>query len=141
MLTKVPEEGIECIVSVFIACLKLGFPMEWKRARVIMIPKPGKDKSLPKSYRPISLLPVLGKLLERVLASRISKHLEERKYLNPNQSGFRKGRSTNDQRFRLAQSVGNCMTMGKDTLGHFLDVKKAFDSVWSVWWSARRSEV
>lgn len=54
-------------------CLYLGcFPRVWKRARIVIIRKPGKtDYTSPKSYRPIGLLPINGKVLERIICSRI----------------------------------------------------------------------
>ncbi|GBP96405.1 RNA-directed DNA polymerase from mobile element jockey [Eumeta japonica] len=49
-------------------CLELGyFPRAWKVAAIKVIPKPGRKTARPKSYRPIGLLPVLGKTVERML--------------------------------------------------------------------------
>ena len=61
------------VVSMFDACLRDGcFPSEGKKARVVILPKsPEKPRSDPASYRPISLLPVLGKTLERLMVGRL----------------------------------------------------------------------
>ncbi|KAJ0169511.1 hypothetical protein K1T71_015098 [Dendrolimus kikuchii] len=61
-------------------CLKLGyFPAVWKEATVVVLRKPGKDDySQPKSYRPIGLLPVMGKILERLIVNRLTWHLVPR---------------------------------------------------------------
>lgn len=76
-------------------CLELShFPTIWKRARIILIPKSGKDLSKPDGYRPISLLPVWGKVLDKLLTTRLVYFLESNKLLNNAQHGFRKGRST-----------------------------------------------
>lgn len=62
------------ILQLYNQYLRIGyFPARWKRATTICIPKPGKeDYMAPKSYRPIRLLPVLGKVLERLFTRRIS---------------------------------------------------------------------
>ncbi|GFW19845.1 hypothetical protein TNCV_3561481 [Trichonephila clavipes] len=54
--------------------------MSWKTAVVIPILKPDKNSALAESYRPISLLPVLSKLAEKVILARLNDHLEREKY-------------------------------------------------------------
>ena len=104
--------------------------MARKQAKVVMLPKPGKDLSKPTSYRPISLLPAIGKIFERIIASRLSTFLESTKYFDENQAGFRKKRSTVDQLFKLSQSISTALKKHKKAVGVFLDVEKAFDAVW-----------
>ena len=104
--------------------------MAWKQAKVIMIPKPGKDLTKPTSYRPISLLPAIGKIFERIIARRLSSFLEKANYFDENQAGFRKKRSSVDQLFKLSQSVSTALKKHKKAVGVFLDVEKAFDAVW-----------
>ena len=94
-----------------------------------MLPKPGKDLTKPTSYRPISLLPAMGKIFERIVASRLSTFLEKSNYFNENHAGFRKKRSTLDQLFKLSQSVSTALKKHKKAAGVFLDVEKAFDAV------------
>ena len=53
------------------------FPSLWKNANVVPIPKPTTDKSSPSGYRPVSLLPIISKLLERHIYSVLSDHLAE----------------------------------------------------------------
>ena len=69
------------------------FPTAWKRARITPIHK-ASDPSLPKNYRPISILPIDSKLLERHVHSLIPKHLCENKPISPQQWGFMSKRST-----------------------------------------------
>ena len=104
--------------------------MAWKQAKVVMLPKKGKDLTKPTSYRPISLLPAMGKIFERIVASRLSAFLEKVNYFDENQAGFRKKRSTVDQLFKLSQSVSTALKKHKNAVGVFLDVEKAFDAVW-----------
>ena len=68
-----------------------------------MIPKPNKDASIAKNYRPISLLSCIGKLFERLLAGRMSKYLEKNGLFFKNQSGYRRGKMTSDHLLRLVE--------------------------------------
>ena len=70
------------------------FPRPMKEAKLVLIPKPIKNDGDPKTYRPISLLSVFGKVLEAMLESRLRGEIEERGGLHEKQHGFRRGRST-----------------------------------------------
>jgi len=73
--------------------LSSSFPSMWKMAVVVPLLKPLKDPSLPLSYRPISVLSVLSKILERILDRRLVWFLETNKILSHSQYGCRRGRS------------------------------------------------
>jgi len=94
MLRKAWPALGESITHLFDRCIKEGsFPNCWKVARLVIIPKPGAtDLSLVKSFRPISLLPVLGKALESIIILKIDTEttLNEQK----EQHGFTAGKST-----------------------------------------------
>jgi hypothetical protein len=82
--------------SLYNACLtSRSFPDTWKVGRLVLLQKPGKPPNIPSAYRPIVLLDEAGKLLERIVADRIVRHLTN---TGPNlaeaQHGFREGRST-----------------------------------------------
>jgi Reverse transcriptase (RNA-dependent DNA polymerase)/Endonuclease-reverse transcriptase len=131
LLKKLPLRGIQRIVTIINGCLKLSyFPERWKYAKVIAIPKPGKEASNPHSYRPISLLCSLSKLLERVILSRINDHLEEHEILPPEQHGFRTKFSTTKQLHKLITTAKTGLTNKQSTGIIMLDVEKAFDRVW-----------
>ncbi|CAF1643525.1 unnamed protein product [Rotaria magnacalcarata] len=68
-------------------------PTKWKTANIILILKPKKDKQHPSSYRPISLVNCLGKLLEKIIKQRLMLELERRNILPEHQAGFRPGKS------------------------------------------------
>ena len=70
------------------------------------------------------------KLFERVIKKRLRKHLEDNSFFSKYQSGFRKSRSTNDYYFRLSQTIMESFNRGEHVIAAFLDVEKAFDSVW-----------
>ncbi|GFU86368.1 putative RNA-directed DNA polymerase from transposon BS [Trichonephila clavipes] len=77
------------------------FPKSWKTAVVVPILKPGKNSALAESYRPISLLPVLSKLAEKVILARFNDYLERENILIPEQHGFRPRLSTPIQLLRV----------------------------------------
>ena len=106
------------------------FPRKWKKAKVTMVPKPGRDKTKASSYRPISLLSCLGKIYERHICNHLIAILKEKKFINDIQSGFWKGRSTQEHLFRLSQDIFNGFKKRECTVAIFLDVQAAFDSVW-----------
>ena len=131
ILKNLDRENLSNIALIYNSCLRTGyFPNAWKQAKVVMLPKPGKDLTKPTSYRPISLLPAMGKIFERIVASRLSAFLEKVDYFDENQAGFRKKRSTVDRLFKLSQSVSTALKKYKKAVGVFLDVEKAFDAVW-----------
>jgi Reverse transcriptase (RNA-dependent DNA polymerase). len=94
-------ERLDALDDLFNACLRHAvFPRIWKRGRVTYLLKPGdREKTDPGSYRPICLLPVVGKLFEGVLLRLLKPTLEMRS--SEAQHGFREGRSTEDAITRL----------------------------------------
>ncbi|GFU55340.1 RNA-directed DNA polymerase from mobile element jockey [Trichonephila clavipes] len=104
----------------------------WKTASVIPILKPGKDPTLPDSFRPISLLPVLSKITEKIIQKRLCQHLNDNDILIPQQHGFRAGLSTSHQLLRVVEYIKTGFRDRKSTGAVFLDIQKAFDRVWHV---------
>jgi hypothetical protein len=122
---------VSILVVLFNAILcKQYFPAAWKRARVFSILKPGKDPALPSSYRPVSLLDTIGKLFEKILLSRILHEVSGRGLLRDEQFGFRPKHSTALQLTRLVERVSRNFDEKMLTGAVFLDVAKAFDTVW-----------
>lgn len=85
------------------------FPKIWKFAVIILIPKQNKPKHLSSSYRPISLLPVLGKLFEKVLLKRLRPILQNIQIIPNNQFGFRNRHSTIHQVHRLTDEISTAL--------------------------------
>ncbi|GFV62651.1 probable RNA-directed DNA polymerase from transposon X-element [Trichonephila clavipes] len=106
------------------------FPSAWKTAVVVPILKPGKDPTLAESHRPISLLPILSKLAEKIISTRLNDFLETNKILIPEQHGFRPRLSTTHQLLRVVEYIKEGNNMGQCTAAVFLDIQKAFDRVW-----------
>ncbi|KAH1020868.1 hypothetical protein HUJ04_010460 [Dendroctonus ponderosae] len=72
------------------------FPREWKEARLVLVPKPGKVVELPSSYRPLCLINSAAKIYEHLLKARLEEDIQRGGGLSPNQFGFIKGRCTLD---------------------------------------------
>ncbi|GFW96309.1 RNA-directed DNA polymerase from mobile element jockey [Trichonephila clavipes] len=106
------------------------FPKSWKTAVVVPILKPGKNSALAESYRPISLLPVLSKLAEKIILARLNDYLEREKILIPEQHGFRPRLSTSHQLLRVVEFIKEGNNNDESTAAVFLDIQKAFDRVW-----------
>ncbi|XP_076324219.1 uncharacterized protein LOC143232530 [Tachypleus tridentatus] len=108
------------------------YPPSCKSAiiKVIHVPKTNPASSNPKDYRPISLINNIGKLLKKILATRITWYLESEELLSEIQNASRKNRQTADHLVPLTESVTQGFNRNHTTVGLFLDVKQAFDSVW-----------
>ena len=82
ILKELPEFGIAFIVHIFNAILRnLSFPLQWKTAQIKMILKPGKPPDMASSYRPISPLPILSKVLETLLVKKIQSIMSKNLFL------------------------------------------------------------
>jgi hypothetical protein len=129
-LKHLPQRAVILLVQIFNAILLTHhFPSLWKHARVISILKTGKDPALPSSYRTISLLDVIGILFEKILLARILREVSERGLMRDEQFRFRPGHSTSLKLARLVERMSR--NFGEKLTGAvFLDVAKAFDTVW-----------
>ena len=81
------------------------------------------------NYRPVSLLCVLSKVFEKVMYDRIITFLENLKYLNKNQFGFRNNKSTYMALITLVEKITQVLKKGEYVVGIFLDSSKAFETV------------
>ena len=131
ILKKLPRKGISKITQLINAIFRLKYvPVLWKTAEVIMIPKPGKPINEVKSYRPISLLPVISKLFEKLFLRRIKKIIEEKQVVPTHQFGFRNKHSTVDQVHLITDVIEKCLKEKIICSAIFLDVAQSFDKVW-----------
>ena len=122
----------DLFVNLLNKCLHLGhFPTPWKTVEIKVLKKPNKnDLSDLKSYRPIGLLPVLSKVLERLIKSRITFRSKIDKSWNSNQFGFRSGKSTEDALISICKTVKQAKLKNEATVLISLDIDAAFDSAW-----------
>jgi hypothetical protein len=117
--------------AMYNCCLKHGtFPTRWKRAQLIPIIKPGKENNDEVSkYRPISLLTVGGKVLEKLMINRINHHLYA-ECMSNNQYGFKLQTSTTDAAMAVKAYVEKGFRSGEVAVLVSLDVQCAFNSGW-----------
>lgn len=129
---KCLEELLPTLINLFNASLNEGeVPQFWKIAKIIFLKKPNKsDYTNPKSRRPISLLHVLSKVMERIITDRISFFSRRNKYLDDQQFGFQRGVSAEHAALKLANHLVANFKRKKETIVVFLDVVNAFPSVW-----------
>lgn len=115
------------LTQVMNKCVSEGtFPTVWKSGRLLVLPKGnGKPPTDPKAYRPITLLPVLGKVLERVMLWSVP---ELTRGISPNQHGFMQGRSTTTALGAILRAVDECTNKYLQAI--FLDIAGAFDNAW-----------
>ena len=120
------------ITAMHNGCLRQGvFPKGWKTAKIIPITKPGKHNSVDASkYRPISLLNIGGKVLEKALINRINYHVYSTDYLNHNQYVFTPQTSTIDVIMAVTEFIEEGLRTGEVTVTESLDVEGAFNSAW-----------
>ena len=95
-----------------------------------MIAKPGKPATEVSSYRPISLLSVLSKLLEKLFIKQLKQIIDEKLLIPIHQFGFREQHSTLDQIHRITDVIEKAFEEKKVCSAVFLDVSQAFDKVW-----------
>jgi len=104
------------------------FPNAWKTAFIHPLPKVASPSS-PTDYRPISILPTLSKVLEKIVRHQIECYLDNNNIININQNGFRSGRNTGTALLNVIETVRGNIDVGKITVLVLLDFSKAFDSV------------
>ena len=89
----------------------------------------GEDPTEFAGYRPVSVLPVLSQLFERVIRVRLVGFLDRHRVIVPGQFGFRAGHSTAIAVLDMVERVRGAWGRGNAALGVFIDLKKAFDTV------------
>ena len=104
------------------------FPDALKLANITPILKSG-DESTLSNYRPISVLPAFSKILERIMYNRIYKYISKNNILYNKQFGFQNNTSIEHALLQMIDDMSNAFERGELTLGIFIDLSKAFDTV------------
>ena len=127
---KMISSHLETLLSnLFNECLSLGiYPNSFKTALVQPRYKSGSRKSI-LNYRPISILPVLGKVFERLIFKRLYNFVTNSGIISPNQFGFIKNKSTSQANLKLIHTCLPALNKETYTLSVFLDFSKAFECV------------
>ena len=106
------------------------FPSQLKSAIVMtLLMKLGSDVEVLKNYRPVSNLSFISKVIEKVVASRILDHMKENNLLDPMQSAYRSGHSTETALLRVHNDIVSAIDKGHSVFLILLDLSAAFDTV------------
>ena len=117
------------LTKYFNTCMKEGyFPDKLKTGRISPIYKK-EDEQLLENYRPVSTLPVFGKILEKLIYQRLYSFLISKGVINENQFGFRKGHSTSHALNYSVEHIESLTKKKQHVLGVFIDLSKAFDTL------------
>ena len=117
-MLKLCDKSIITPLSIFLQnCI------DTKKSNIVPVRKKG-DKQIVDNYRPVSLLPILGKIFERIIFNSIFEYLEENNLLCPNQSGFRPSDSCEYQLLSILHEIYKSFDCNppKDVRGIFLDL-------------------
>ena len=116
--------------ATFKQCKETGvFPSEWKKDNIVPIHQK-EDKQTLKNYRPVSLLPICGKILEKLLFNEMFNFFIESKLISPNHPGFKPGDSCINQLLSITRDIYEFFDVRLEVGSVFLDISKAFDKVW-----------
>lgn len=131
ILKQLPSVAITALTQIFNAVLRTShFPSQWKVAQIILVLKPGKPAEETTSYRPISLLPILSKMFEKLFFGRLKQQLDALNIVPDHQFGFRENHATIEQVHRVVQILHRTFEEKKYCSAAFLDITQAFDKVW-----------
>ena len=115
---------------IFRSCIENGkFPSEWKKANVVPVHKKGNKQTL-ENYLPLSLLPICGKIFERLIYNSLFEFFIANELISSNQSGFKPNDSSINQLLSITHEIYKSFDDGYEVRGVFLDISKAFDKVW-----------
>ena len=104
------------------------FPVAWGRAQLKLLPKSGDLASI-KNWRPISILPLVGKMMERIMHKHMMAHIDSHDLLSKFQYGYRKNRGTGEAVFDFVSDLFKYKDLSHATAACFIDMRKAFDSI------------
>lgn len=128
---QLPPKAIRFLTIIINAIFRVGyFPRLWKIALIVLINKPGKPPDQVTSYRPISLLPIFAKIIEKIIHSRLMPIIENKCIIPDFQFGFRARHGTTEQVNQVTSLIRRSLEDGSYCSAVFLDVAQAFDKVW-----------
>ena len=130
MLKNISHQTKRRIINLYNNIFHSGtLPQFWKTAYILPIPKPNKNPTITSSYRPISLLSCINKVLEKIIANRIMWFLLKNKNLSPHQVAFKKNQGTADVLLHFDNYVNSALSSSNHVTTLSLDFEKAFDRV------------
>lgn len=135
MLPSVLQKMGPLILTIIMELLNMSLkeakvPPAWKHAVVVpLLKKANADPEVLSNFRPISLLPVFSKILEKHINTQISTFIESQNILHPSQSGFRTGYSTESTLLGVTETIRHLVDKGDTVALILLDLSAAFDTV------------
>ncbi len=131
IIEKCPPSAITNLRQIFNSCQATGyFPNQYKHATIKLISKANKTPQNALNYRPISLLEVPGKILEKIILSRLNSYLTEHNIINNRQHGFRSKRGTQTAITTAYDYASQALANKNQCYIILRDVAKTFDKVW-----------
>ena len=129
--TVILDKVLPLITKIVNKSLSLGYvPRQYKQAIIRpLLKKEGADQTILSNYRPVSNLPFLSKVLEKVVASRLNKHLEDQDLFDPLQSAYRPAHSTETAMVKVKADADKILDDGDAMLLVLLDQSAAFDTI------------
>ena len=131
MIRKSHPTCLLLLLAIFNKVFSTGtYPSQWLSSLVLSFPKPGKSPTLEENLRPISLTSCVGKLLEKILNTRLAMVLESSGVLPVHQFGFRRMHSTHDALNRFISDVAGALNAKQEVVCVSFDMRKAYDTTW-----------
>jgi len=128
-LKEISNEIAEPLTVLCIESLQAGvIPLEWKKSHITPVHKGGSTDDAT-NYRPIAVVSVVVKVLEKIVATELFAYLESTAQLHPHQAAYRFRKSTEDILRVAVDIISNFINLGNAVCVDFLDWKKAFDTV------------
>ena len=123
MLKELPQKGLLNLLYILNAIIRLVYwPKSLNQAQIIMLPKSGKNPIDVTSYWPISLLPTISKILEKLILKRINKELNPHDWIPNHQFGFRQAHSTIQQCHPVADTINKALENRQFCTAAFLGI-------------------
>ncbi|KAF2362270.1 Reverse transcriptase domain [Trinorchestia longiramus] len=130
-LKQLPPNMLQYLLYIFNNAISAGyFPIKLKHTIMIFLPKPSTSQHEIKNYRPISLLDIHGKLLDKIFTYRLTNHLTMHNIYNKRQHGFRHGRGTHTALATLHETLHSHLNQRNKVDVILRDVSKVFDKAW-----------
>ena len=104
-------------------------PLVWKKCNIVWIPKTDKNHKYVKNYRPVALLSLVGKLMERIVVRRLRWWLVQSNWVDWCQTGFLPGHTTEEQLLHLLERAYEAINNKGVLFAVYLDISGAFNSI------------
>lgn len=130
MIFNLPRAGKIILISLYNRYLHRGFvPWQWKKIKIVPIPKPSQNLNSVTGARPIALISCPYKIFHAIITRRLEWYFERKSCFSDEMTGFRRLRSCADNLIRLVTRIQSGFSEGMTTLGCFVDIDSAYNNV------------